>query len=58
MFCCHHYKKLSFQTNLRDKLKYVVYYHNLNLYTELGMVVTKVHHVLQFKQSPYNLIYA
>ena len=35
--------------NLGDKSKYVVDYQNLILYTELGIVVTKVHRVLQFQ---------
>ena len=36
--------------HLRDKVKYVVHYRNLNLYLELGLIVTKV---LTFKQSPW-----
>ena len=44
-------KKLT--PNLRDKVKYVVHYRNLKLFLQLGLVVSKVHHVLIFKQSPW-----
>ena len=39
--------------NLMDKSQYVVHYKNLKLYVKLGLVVTKVHSVLAFKQSPW-----
>ena len=39
--------------NLRDAVKYVVHYRNLKSYLHLGLVVTKVHRVLTFKQSPW-----
>ena len=44
-------KKLT--PNLRDKTRYVVHYCNLKLYVQLGLVITKVHRVLTFKQSPW-----
>ena len=39
--------------NLLDKKRYVVHSKNLKLYVKLGLVVTKVHRVLTFKQSPW-----
>ena len=43
----------KFTANLRDKDKYVVHYRNLKLYLQLGLVVTKVHRVLTFRQSAW-----
>ena len=37
--------------NLRDKVRYVVHYRILKLYLQLGLVITRIHRVLTFKQS-------
>ena len=38
--------------NLRNKDRYVLHYRNLQLYSSLGMRLTKVHRALRFDQSP------
>ena len=38
---------------LRDKKEYVLHYHNLQLYLDLGLKIKKVHRVLKYDQSPW-----
>ena len=39
--------------NLNNTVKYVTHIKNLKLYKQLGLVVTKIHRVLEFQQAPW-----
>ena len=39
--------------NLHGKLKYILHYRNLKLYTQLGLRVVKTHRCIRFKHTPW-----
>ena len=39
--------------NLNDKNRYILHYRSLKQYLSLGMKLTKIHKVIQFKQAPW-----
>jgi len=47
------YKSKKLLTSLENKKNYVVHIKNLVLYMKLGMVCTKIHRILKFKQKAF-----
>jgi len=47
------YKSEKLLTSLENKKNYVVHIKNLVLYTKLGMICTKIHRILKFKQKAF-----
>jgi len=45
------YKDVKLMSTFHDRKNYVLHIKNLKLYTELGMVLTKIHRVLEFTQA-------
>lgn len=43
----------KFVPNLHNKTNYILHYRNLKLYLELGIKLTKIQQVLQFKQAAW-----
>ena len=39
--------------NLYDKTNYVCHYRNLQFYVKHGLIVTKIHRIISFTQSPW-----
>ena len=50
--------QVALTPNLYDKMKYVLFLKNLQLYTQLGMKVLKIHRVLAFDQQAYCTIHS
>lgn len=47
------FKNSKLIPNLNDKYKYVIHYKNLKQCLDAGLVLTRTHRVLKFKQSPW-----
>ena len=39
--------------NLNNKERYIIHYTNLKLYTDLGLVITKIHRAIEFSERPW-----
>ena len=49
----NHIKCTKLTPNLHDKHKYVIHCRTLQLYQELGVVLKKIHRVIEFNQRPW-----
>ena len=49
----NHVKCTKLTPNLHDKHKYVIHYRTLELYQKLGVVVKRIHRVIEFNQRPW-----
>ncbi|XP_033762615.1 uncharacterized protein LOC117344073 [Pecten maximus] len=49
----HYHSTQKLISNLHDKERYVVHYRNLQFYLDQGMILTTIHRVIKFKQSPW-----
>lgn len=49
----HRPKTSKLIPTLENKTKYITHYRNLQLYTNSGMKVTKIHRILEFHQCPW-----
>ena len=49
----NHVKCTKLTPNLQDKHKYVIHYRTLQLYQELGVVLKKIHRVIEFNQRQW-----
>jgi len=50
------HRQIALTPNLYNKMKYVLYLRNLQLYTQLGMKVLKMHRVLAFDQKQQHFV--
>src|SRR3989442_11856737 len=46
-------KNMKLVPNLSDKYRYILHYRNLKFYLQMGLKLTYIHRVIQFKQSPW-----